>query len=72
MKKLLELENIKPDELLCIGNSLSSEIKDALSIGAKACYFQFGEDRGEAAADFYKKIDYRVTNHFDLIETCDL
>lgn len=70
--KILELERILPEELLCIGNSLTSEIKDALSIGAKACYFQFGEDRGEAAEEFYKKIDYRVTNHFDLIETCEL
>ena len=70
--KILELEKIKPEELLCIGNSLSSEIKDALSIGAKTCYFQFGEDRGEVDQEFYKKINYRVTNHFDLIETCEL
>ena len=70
--KILALEDLKPHELLCIGNSLSSEIKDAVSIGAKSCYFQFGEDRGEVDESFLKKIDFHVKNHFDLIEVCDL
>jgi putative hydrolase of the HAD superfamily len=71
-KKILDMENIKPNELLCIGNSLTSEITDAISLGAQSCYFQFGEDRGEADQEFYKKITYHVTNHFELIETCNL
>ena len=70
--KILELEKLKSNELLCIGNSLSSEIYDAVSIGAKSCYFEFGEDRGEVDENFYKKIDFHIKNHFDLIEVCGL
>lgn len=70
--KILKLENLKSSELLCIGNSLSSEIKDAVCIGAKSCFFQFGEDRGEIDENFLKKIDFHVKNHFDLIEVCNL
>lgn len=70
--KILEIEKINSYELLCIGNSLSSEIKDAISLGAKSCYFEFGEDRGEADENLYKNIDFHVKNHFDLIEVCQL
>lgn len=63
---------IKPKELLCIGNSLSSEIIDGIDIGATTCYFEFGEDRGIAEPGVYSKIDFHVKNHFELIETCKL
>lgn len=71
-QKILELENIQPDELLCIGNSLSSEIKDAKKLGAVACYFEFGEDRGAVSSDPAEKPDYHVKHHFDVIPTCKL
>ncbi len=71
-EKILELENIKPHELLCIGNSLSSEIKDAKKLGAVACYFEFGEDRGPVSLNPAEKPDYHVKHHFDIIPTCKL
>lgn len=64
--------SIQPKELLCIGNSLSSEIFDGIAIGATTCYFEFGEDRGTADVELLKKIDYRVKNHFELIDVCKL
>lgn len=62
---------IKNEELLCIGNSLLSEIQDAVTIGAKACYFEFGETRG-SLADLHKQPDYHITKHSQLIATCQL
>lgn len=63
--------SIKNEELLCIGNSLLSEIHDALSIGAKACYFEFGEARG-SLAELSRKPDYHITQHSQLITACQL
>jgi putative hydrolase of the HAD superfamily len=71
-QKILELEKIQPSELLCIGNSLSSEMKDAKKLGAVACYFEFGEDRGKMSSDPKEKPDYHVKRHSDVIPTCKL
>lgn len=62
---------IRNEELLCIGNSLLSEIQDAVLIGAKACYFEFGEVRG-SLADLKQPPDYHITQHSQLIKTCQL
>ncbi len=69
---ILELEDLKPEELLCIGNSLSSEIRDAKKLGALACYFEFGEDRGAVSTDPKEKPDFHVQHHKALISTCNL
>ena len=71
-EKILMTLKIQPEELLSVGNRLSQEIRMAKQLNCRTCYFQFGEDRGEVDQEFYKKINYRVTNHFDLIETCEL
>jgi putative hydrolase of the HAD superfamily len=71
-QKIIDLEKIQPDELLCIGNSLSSEIADAKKIGAVACYFEFGEDRGSMHDDPKKKPDFHVNHHHQIIPTCKL
>lgn len=71
-KKILELENIQPRELLCIGNSLSSEIHDARELGATSCYFQFGEDRGAVPTEPERRPHYHIYNHAELIPTCSL
>ena len=42
--EILSLEKIAPEELLVIGNSISSEMTDAMLINAVTCYFEFGED----------------------------
>lgn len=71
-QKILELEKIQPHELLCIGNSLSSEIKDAKILGAIACYFEFGEERSSISENPAEKPDYHVKHHNDVISTCKL
>ena len=69
--EILKLESISPDELLCIGNSISSEITDAMEIDAIACYFEFGEDRGQLS-DLPRLPHFRIHHHSELIATCRL
>jgi putative hydrolase of the HAD superfamily len=69
---ILDLEGIKPNELLCIGNSLSSEIFDAKKLGAIACYFEFGEDRGTISLNPAEMPDFHVRDHNAIILTCKL
>ena len=71
-KMILDDENIKPEELLCIGNSLSSEIKDARRIGAWACYFEFGEDRGAVPTEPEFQPHFHVKSHKELLAACQL
>lgn len=70
-QQILELENIQPQELLCVGNSLLSEIQDAVSLGAQACYFEHGEERGKLS-DLARLPDFHVKNHAELIKACQL
>lgn len=69
--EILKEEHIEPAQLLCIGNSISSEITDALSIDATACYFEFGEDRGDINK-LPRQPQYRIKHHRELIPTCRL
>jgi putative hydrolase of the HAD superfamily len=69
---ILDLEGIQAPELLCIGNSLSSEIHDAKKLGAIACYFEFGEDRGALSANPAEQPDFHVRHHDTVISTCKL
>lgn len=70
--KIIKDTNIKPKELLCIGNSLLSEIADAMKIGATACYFQFGEDRGFIPDLESGKPHFHIQHHQELISVCKL
>jgi putative hydrolase of the HAD superfamily len=69
--EILKLEGIEAEQLLCIGNSISSEMKDAMAINAVTCYFEFGEDRGHLS-DLPRAPHFRIHNHADLIPTCRL
>jgi putative hydrolase of the HAD superfamily len=71
-KMIIDSEQIKPEELLCIGNSLSSEIRDARQIGARACYFEFGDDRGAIPTEAQFQPHYHVKTHAELIAACKL
>jgi putative hydrolase of the HAD superfamily len=71
-KIILDNDNIKPEELLCIGNSLASEIKDARKIGAWACYFEFGEDRGAVPKEPEFRPHFHIKTHQELIAACQL
>lgn len=70
--EIIKNTNIKPAELLCIGNSLLSEIADAIKIGATACYFEFGEERGAMPQLANERPQYHIRNHHELIPVCKL
>lgn len=71
-KDICQKENILPSELLCIGNSLSSEIKDARLLGAWACYFEYGEDRGAIGNDPSLKPHFHIRKHAEFITACSI
>ena len=70
--EIISKTNIKPAELLCIGNSLLSEIADAIKIGATACYFEFGEERGAMPQLASERPQFHIRNHHELIPVCKL
>lgn len=69
--EIISSQKIQPENLLCIGNSVFSEIADALNINAIACYFEYGENRGEIS-DLPRKPHYHIKHHSELISTCHL
>ncbi|MCC2678424.1 MAG: superfamily hydrolase [Pseudobdellovibrio sp.] len=69
--QIIKDEEIQPHELLCIGNSLVSEIADALEIGAIACHFDHGESRGHVE-NLKRLPHFYIKTHKELIDTCKL
>lgn len=70
--EIIEKNKIQPEELLCIGNSLTSEIRDAIEIKAQSCHFEFGEDRGTLADDPRYHPLFHIKHHSELIHACQL
>lgn len=68
---IIKTLKISSEQLLCVGNSISSEIKDALAVNATACYFEFGENRGEIA-QLPRLPHYHIKHHSQLVPTCRL
>lgn len=69
---ILKKENLLPAELLSVGNRLSQEIRMAKELGAKTCYFKFGEHANDIPKDHFEQADYIITHHKDFIPTCQL
>ena len=69
--EIISSEKISPPNLLCVGNSLLSEIKDAIEIGAQSCYYEHGEERGKIS-DLPRPPDYKISTHSELITACRL
>jgi len=69
---ILKSENIQPEELLCIGNRLSQEIRHAKLCGAKTCYFCHGEHVGEQPTQREDYPDFTVYKHSEFIKACNL
>jgi putative hydrolase of the HAD superfamily len=69
--EIIKAEEIQPEQLLCVGNSLLSEIADALAIGSLTCHFDHGESRGHVS-DLPRPPHFYVKNHSELISTCRL
>ncbi|MFP5518530.1 MAG: HAD hydrolase-like protein [Bdellovibrionia bacterium] len=71
-QEILRHSNYLPEELLCVGNRLSAEIRDGKLCGAKTCYFEFGEHVGEKPQMVADIPDFTIRTHYELIETCKL
>ncbi|QLY25072.1 HAD hydrolase-like protein [Bdellovibrio sp. KM01] len=69
---ILAREGHSPDELISIGNRLSSEIRDGKRVGARTCYFAHGEHIGEQPVFPEDHPDFTITQHKDLITVCGL
>ena len=69
---ILKNEPHGAEELLSVGNRLSSEIRDAKRVGSDTCYFAHGEHIGEKAQYPEDHPDFTIYHHKDLIGTCGL
>ncbi|MGZ3692198.1 MAG: HAD family hydrolase [Pseudobdellovibrio sp.] len=70
-QNIVSEEKIESENLLCVGNSITSEIKDALAIGAITCHFEHGEARGEIS-DLIRPPHFHIKHHSELIQACRL
>lgn len=69
---IIARENIRPEELLSIGNRLSQEIRYAKVCGAQTCYFCHGEHIGEQPERREDYPDVTIYKHAELISACGL
>ncbi|MBX2987681.1 MAG: HAD hydrolase-like protein [Bdellovibrionaceae bacterium] len=70
--RILRQENLRPDELLSVGNRLAEEIRQAKELGARTCYFEYGEHVGERIEKAEDKPDFTVRAWKDFLRTCRL
>lgn len=70
--EIIETEKLKPEQILSIGNRLSSEIRHAKLCGCETCYFAYGEHVGEEPEQPEDHPDFTIQYHHELIPTCDL
>jgi len=71
-EKIIAQLKIQPHELLSFGNRLSQEIRDAKQLGARTCYFKYGEHLGEQPQDQFEIPDFSIDHQNELIPTCQL
>ncbi len=71
-REIVKMQGHAPQELLSVGNRLSSEIRDGKRMGADTCYFAYGEHVGEKPQYPEDHPDYTITHHKELIPTCGL
>lgn len=69
---IIKTNGIQPHELLSVGNRISSEIHDANILGAKSCFFAFGEHKNEKRVSRFDEPLYTIKNHRELLSTCEL
>ena len=71
-EKIISNSQIKPEELLAIGNRLSQEIRMAKQLNGHTCYFKFGEHADDSPQDKFEMPDYTIYSHKELIKVCQL
>ncbi len=70
--QILQTEKCAPQELLCIGNRLDLEIKEAKQLGCKTCYVQYGEYASDRPSASDEQPDFQLMHITDLITICQL
>lgn len=71
-ENILAISNIRPEELLSVGNRLSQEIRMAKQLNCHTCYFKYGEHADDVPQDQFEVPDYTIHFHKDLISVCRL
>ena len=69
---ILQKTLFQPQELLSLGNRLKEEIRLAKRLGARTCYFEYGEHVGETPQEPADHPDFRIHRWQDFIRTCQL
>ncbi len=71
-QKFLQEFNLPPQDILSIGNRLSTDLIPAKEMGYRTCHFQYGEHLDEIEKYSPHLIDFRVQSHQELISVCSL
>ncbi len=71
-ENIIATEKIEAIELMSIGNRLFEEIRQAKQLGARTCYFKYGEHVGEIPQLPEDHADHTVLSHQELISVCQL
>ena len=64
--------NLKPEEVLSIGNRRSTDIGEAKDQGLQTCHVLYGEHQDEPISRPADKADFEVRDHRELIALCHL
>lgn len=71
-QKLPQEFNLQPQNILSIGNRLSTDLIPAKQLGFRTCHFHYGEHLDEVTKYPPQLIDFRVHSHQELISVCSL
>lgn len=70
--KILSREACPPEKILCIGNRLDQEIRQARSLGMGTCHLRYGEGGFAEPRDDLERPDFQINSLTELIAKCQL
>ncbi len=70
LNRLRTTQNVEPQEVLCIGNRVDSEIREGNELGFHTCLVRHGEHRGQKPLNAQETPTFMVENIRDIISTC--
>ena len=71
-KKLIKSEGLRKDELLSVGNRITTDIREAKMAGGLTCHFRYGEHIDEKGSKPEDVPDFTISHHRDLRNVCKL
>lgn len=71
-QQILDVWKLEPASLLSVGNRLREEIRHAKRLGARTCYFEYGEHVGETPEKPEDNPDVRIKAWKELRTACRL